>query len=74
MVFNGGAAIGLHSCQVDCRVDSGVLCWSPPAMGWIHANADGAVNPSTQRATSGGVLCDHDGCWKFGFARSIAIC
>ncbi|KAE8720559.1 hypothetical protein F3Y22_tig00018999pilonHSYRG00028 [Hibiscus syriacus] len=48
--------------------------WKPPPPGVIKLNTDGAVQPNTMEAVSGGVLRDNSGRWITRFCRNIGSC
>lgn len=45
--------------------------WSPPNTGWIKLNSDGAVSLDGQFLTIGGVLCDYEGKWLWGYNMNL---
>ncbi|KAK8988248.1 hypothetical protein V6N11_065844 [Hibiscus sabdariffa] len=52
-----------------------VVCrWSKPLQGWIKINTDEARNPSKGFAYCGGVGCDENMIWCFGYSKKIGIC
>ncbi|XP_010484806.1 PREDICTED: uncharacterized protein LOC104763089 [Camelina sativa] len=51
-----------------------MIAWSPPSVGWVKLNTDGASHGNPGLATAGGVLRDSDGAWIGGFAFNIGIC
>ncbi|KAG8502624.1 hypothetical protein CXB51_000013 [Gossypium anomalum] len=44
-----------------------------PPEDWLKVNTDGARKTNTGLAAAGGVLRDHNGGWKAGFARNIGV-
>lgn len=50
------------------------VSWKPPDEGWIKLNTGGAVERTNQMAAAGGVLRDHLGRWRGGFAMNHGIC
>ncbi|CAA7027590.1 unnamed protein product [Microthlaspi erraticum] len=51
-----------------------LISWTPPMLGWIKLNSDGASRGNPGLATAGGVLRDGDGKWCGGFALNIGRC
>ena len=45
--------------------------WTPPIPGWIKLNTDGSSNGNPGPAGGGGVICDHEWNWLWGFMRHI---
>ncbi|KAK8644269.1 hypothetical protein V6N13_123580 [Hibiscus sabdariffa] len=48
--------------------------WSTPPVDWCKINVDGVWDHATRFTACGGLVCDHNGCWVRGFARSIGVC
>lgn len=48
--------------------------WTPPMHGWIKLNCDGARSTSHGKATSGGIFCNDNGGFCFGFSVSLGDC
>ncbi|KAK5831281.1 hypothetical protein GOBAR_AA20101 [Gossypium barbadense] len=48
-----------------------MISWSPPPLGWLKVNSNGALEVETAMATSGGAIRDYRGQWLVGFARNI---
>lgn len=48
--------------------------WAKPPAGWLKLNVDGSVAVTSGQAGCGGVLRDHQGCWKGGFMYKIGTC
>ncbi|CAA7054619.1 unnamed protein product [Microthlaspi erraticum] len=51
-----------------------LISWSPPSVGWMKLNTDGASLGNPGAATAGGVLRNGDGQWCGGFALNIGRC
>ncbi|KAK8474677.1 hypothetical protein V6N11_034727 [Hibiscus sabdariffa] len=47
--------------------------WRKPPLGWIKANSDG-VHGIDSLASARGVICDDQGRWVYGYARSLGRC
>ncbi|GKV00781.1 hypothetical protein SLEP1_g13411 [Rubroshorea leprosula] len=45
--------------------------WLPPDFPFLKSNTDGAMNLSFGSASVGGLICDHGGRWRHGFAINI---
>ncbi|KAF7808130.1 ribonuclease H [Senna tora] len=45
--------------------------WYPPIPGWIKLNMDRFHHNTTRSSACGGVACDENGNWLFGFARRL---
>ena len=45
--------------------------WSSHPEGWFCLNTDGSLKSSQGMATCGGLLRDHHGRWKIGFAKKV---
>ncbi|KAE8710459.1 hypothetical protein F3Y22_tig00110321pilonHSYRG00211 [Hibiscus syriacus] len=48
--------------------------WRHPRPGCVKLNMDGAVNPTTMKATSGGVLHNENGNWIRVYSRYVGRC
>lgn len=48
--------------------------WEAPQEGFVALNYDGAVQPSTGMAATGGVLCDSLSHFLFGFSCNHGVC
>lgn len=48
--------------------------WTPPQVGWMKINTDGASHGNPGPATAGGVLRNVEGKWCGGFAINIGRC
>ncbi|KAF7837882.1 ribonuclease H [Senna tora] len=49
--------------------------WSHPEEEWLKVNVDGACKSSTtERASCGGVIRDHEGRFLLGFAKNLGYC
>lgn len=59
--------------QVTVQTDNTIL-WTPPGMGWVKVNVDGAVSTTSRVAGCGGICRDHTGNWLAGFACAIGQC
>ncbi|KAL4334150.1 hypothetical protein GQ457_07G011810 [Hibiscus cannabinus] len=56
------------------NLTAAVQRWEAPATGWIKINTDGSRNTSTGLASCGGVGCDSNSRWCFGFAKGLGSC
>ncbi|KAK8631589.1 hypothetical protein V6N13_028372 [Hibiscus sabdariffa] len=48
--------------------------WSPPPMGWVKLNSDGASSLIDGNAACGGVLRDYHSAWVRGFSKFVGRC
>ena len=48
-----------------------MIGWTPPRVGWMKLNTDGASHGNPGLATAGGVLRNGDGEWCGGFVFNI---
>lgn len=48
--------------------------WTPPSIGWVCVNTDGAAYLHGDVAGCGGLLRDHEGKWLGGFSRNLGSC
>ncbi|KAK8557615.1 hypothetical protein V6N13_007972 [Hibiscus sabdariffa] len=55
-------------------VTQAMQLWSPPMIGTIRFNSDGACRVSDARTSCGGVFRDHTGKWLDGFTKCIGCC
>ena len=51
-----------------------MIGWTPPRVGWMKLNTDGASHGNPGLATAGGVLRNGDGEWCGGFVFNIGRC
>ncbi|CAA7042099.1 unnamed protein product [Microthlaspi erraticum] len=51
-----------------------LISWSPPSVGWMKLDTDGASRGNPGAATAGGVLRNGNGQWCGGFALNIGRC
>lgn len=51
-----------------------MIAWTPPSVGWVKLNMDGALHGNPSLATGGGVLRDGEGQWIQGFTLNIGVC
>lgn len=51
-----------------------MIAWTPPSVGWVKLNMDGALHGNPGLATGGGVLRDGEGQWIQGFTLNIGVC
>ena len=47
--------------------------WTKPPMGWLKLNTDGSNVGNLGIASGGGLICNENGDWVMGFARSLGI-
>ena len=45
--------------------------WNSPPGGWFCLNTGGSLKSSQGLVTCGGLLRDHHGRWKIGFAKKV---
>jgi hypothetical protein len=48
--------------------------WTPPAMGWIKINVDGAMAKNSEKGDGGVVVRDHDGRFLAGACHFFPLC
>ena len=63
-----------NGCMDRGRSVTRMIGWTPPRVGWMKLNADGASHGNPGPASAGGVLCNGEGEWCGGFAHKIGRC
>uniref|UniRef100_A0A2C9V8R2 RNase H type-1 domain-containing protein n=1 Tax=Manihot esculenta TaxID=3983 RepID=A0A2C9V8R2_MANES len=56
------------------RSSTTFISWSPPTMGWIAINTDGAVKGCPGPAGCAGVFRDSNGDWILGYQSALGTC
>ena len=51
-----------------------LMGWSPPRVGWLKLNTDGARKTNSGLAAAGGLLRNHFGDWVAGFSENVGVC
>ena len=51
-----------------------LMGWSPPRVGWLKVNTDGARKTNSSLAAGSGLLRNHFGDWVAGFSANVGVC